>query len=309
MPAATNTEKHLTEAICELQSFGLLEIKGPDASTFLQGQLTANADIMQQGDSVWAAHCNPKGRINANFFVCRHKPDGFVLLLPANNIQNALQNLNKYAVFSKVTIEDVTGNYRLLGIINFSADSDLHPLIKINDELAVSYVTNDSQIAALNPEEMFIDKLIEAGIGFVVAETSGEFIPQMLNMDLLGGISFNKGCYTGQEVIARLKYKGEVKRRCYRWSLQSDNDKPVPTIAPGANVLDGEDRPVGTIVCVTAGNSHSHSRAHSPGHGLAVLKTTTVEDDTAVFIANPDNIDEKIPCQINAELPPYAINN
>jgi len=148
---------------------------------------------------------------------------------------------------------------------------------------------------------MFAGLLIEAGIGLVVAETSGEFIPQMLNMDLLDGISFNKGCYTGQEVIARLKYKGEVKRRCYRWTIHRDASEPALTIEPGTTVIDAEARPAGLVVCAVNNDLYTH--------GLVVLKTSTVADDTAVFVAKSDNIDEKIPCQINAELPPYAINN
>ena len=149
-------------------------------------------------------------------------------------------------------------------------------------------------------DDAFERQLIESGYGLVVLETSGEFIPQMLNMDLLDGISFDKGCYTGQEVIARLKYKGEVKRRCYRFTAEFNNNDHSP-IETGTEVIDSDGKTAGTIAFT--------SSVDSTVIGLAVLKTTIVEKNIPVFIRNTSENDKKTPCLIDPQLPPYAINN
>jgi len=100
----------------ELPGYGLIQVDGTDASAFLQGQLSANIDIMQQGETVWAAHCNPKGRIIANFFIYRHGDNRFLLLLPTVNIPVAIQNLQKYAVFFQGQCREGFGQLRAFWI-------------------------------------------------------------------------------------------------------------------------------------------------------------------------------------------------
>lgn len=299
----------------ELSGYGLIQVDGTDACTFLQGQLSANIDIMQQGETVWAAHCNPKGRIIANFFIYRHGDNRFLLLLPAANIPVALQNLKKYAVFSKVSVEDVSASYQLSALIEpealpAAAPETAAPVIRINETLAAACIKTESvtEQAAIpagskSDDEAWKKRLIEAGFALVVPATSGEIIPQMLNMDLLGGISFNKGCYTGQEVIARLKYKGEIKRRCYRFSIQlNDSAQDCPlSVTAGDPLVNEKGQTVGIVV--------SSALNDSVIFGLAVVKTATIEEKAAVFVTNLRGSEHKLPCKIDPELPPYAINN
>jgi folate-binding protein YgfZ len=111
-------------------------------------------------------------------------------------------------------------------------------------------------------------RLITAGIAFVQPKTVGEFIPQMFNLDYLDGISFTKGCYTGQEIIARMKYRGKVKRRCYPFVTSSAGS----TIAAGDELFNASESLIGTIVNVVSDTENSEKK-----HGLAVIKVSDTE--------------------------------
>lgn len=225
--------------LAPLHQFGLLKVEGPDATRFLQGQLTADVEALETGATTFAAHCNAKGRMHANFLLHRPSEQAFWLQMHASVIDLAQAALKKYAVFSKVELEDITAQYFIAGFAplhyideQIAQYSDvplaakllwqdrLGSLILRREELPALLAWQASRGIAWQGSARWQEMAIEQGVGFVEASTSAAFIPQQLNMDCLDGISFTKGCYTGQEIIARLKYRGAVSRRCWPFSAE-----------------------------------------------------------------------------------------
>ena len=156
---------------------GLIKISGVDAEKFLQGQLTCDVKTIASDatttQSCLGAHCNVKGRIVFTFRLF-YSDGSYFLSLPKTQVEYAIQSLKKYAVFSKVSIEDVS-----------------------------------ETVSTINPEQKIAD--IEAGIAEIYPETREQFTPHELNYHQLGAISFDKGCYIGQEIVARMHYLGKLK--------------------------------------------------------------------------------------------------
>ncbi len=322
-------------AIYPLHHYGLIDISGPDASKFLQGQLTADVDALTAGNSTLSAHCDPKGRMHSSFTLHCVTDDHYLLHMPLAVIPIALAALNKYAVFSKATLVDLSEDYAAFASSKLNDQQQL--LITDDDSftLCANIISEESthkeainniglihwvkrtaankfvqQInSASNPPHwrgaaQWEYRLIDAGIGFVQLQTVGEFIPQMLNFDYLNGISFTKGCYTGQEIIARLKYRGQVKRRCYGIEINSDVN-----ILPGAELLNEQGKSLGNIVSSVA-NPASAQDADSnlqSGHmaGLAVLKVASISEQTQLTLKD----DPQASVRIEVKALPYAINN
>ncbi len=260
--------------IADLQHETILTIKGPDASKFLQGQVTCDIHTIIHESSL-GAHCTHKGRMLFSFLALASNPESIYLRLPKEQIHSALAALNKYIIFSKAKAEEVSTDFLQLGIwgpdarnviatilgrcpVKNSAfiQTDLHTIIQLDESrfecwLHSSNATdNTNTLARLQqntaPSEykhwQLID--IQCGIGHVYAPNTEQFIPQMLNYQALGAISFDKGCYTGQEIVARMKYHGKIKRHMYR--ARGDTSNPPP---PGAPIYSaGSERSVGSIV-------------------------------------------------------------
>lgn len=260
--------------IADLQHETILTIKGPDASKFLQGQVTCDIRTIIHESSL-GAHCTHKGRMLFSFLALASNPENIYLRLPKEQAHSALAALNKYIIFSKAKAEKISIDCLQLGLWGPDARSvitsilghcpvnnaefiqtDLHTVIQLEESrfecwLHSSNTTDNSntlvklqQNAA--PSEykhwQLID--IQSGIGHVYAPNTEQFIPQMLNYQALGAISFNKGCYTGQEIVARMKYHGKIKREMYR--VRGDTFNPP---LPGAPVYTASsERSVGSIV-------------------------------------------------------------
>lgn len=269
-----------TALIYPLPALGLLSITGVDAGAFLQGQLTADINALKPGDSTFAAHCDHKGRMHANGILYCHSSNHFFLQLPASILESAHKALAKYAVFSKITLETVSDNLAAFGSTKQLKASDVNAEVLItipSTTLNVFWLNHQAtssndfanqlahQFAATwcSPAD-WEQLMIKAGLGFIEAETAGEFIPQMLNLDQLGGISFNKGCYTGQEIIARMKYLGAVKRRCFRFTAKNVSANTELSISTGSPIYHNEQKLAGTVI-----SSVQNSDAII---GLAVLK-------------------------------------
>lgn len=165
-----------------MSAFGILAFRGPDAARFLQGQVSADTEKLEPGKSTLAGLHNPQGRVIALLAITRMAPEEFLAAVPAELAGKVAQILRKYVLRAKVKIEDVSAAQ------------------------AAGAATDAS-----NLED------VRQGLPQVYAATSEVFVAQMLNLDLLGAIAFDKGCYTGQEVVARAHYRGRVKRRMQRW--------------------------------------------------------------------------------------------
>lgn len=245
------------EVIADLSHRALIAVRGIDAEKFLQGQLTGDIRAVDSTNSQLSAHCSPKGRVVALFRVFR-RDDTLYLALPGALLESSLVRLRKYVLMSKVTLDAESGLVQA-GYAGVSAAQRLHELIeKLPDE--VNAVVHSQGITVirlpgLHPRFELIGppaalktlwtrlgvhaapvgagpwELLDilAGIPVLHPENVDSFVPQMLNLDILGGISFKKGCYTGQEIVARTHYLGRLKRRMYRLHCASDDPAPPAT--------------------------------------------------------------------------------
>jgi folate-binding protein YgfZ len=240
----TDTVAPRAAAAARLSQLGAIMVTGAQARAYLQGQLTADLDTLNPAQ-VQLACCNSaQGRVQAVFWVLE-RGAGIALILPANLIENTVARLRKYVLRAKVSIEAAPDLH-----VGFIARSALPAEVTLPDarshqELAgVSYfnlpgvdaVMVLGMTAETDEESEYRWQLarIRAGLPQVFPETHESFVAQMLNIDLLEGISFEKGCYTGQEIIARAHFRGAVKRRMFRFS------SAAPAPAPGTRVLAGE---------------------------------------------------------------------
>ncbi|WP_221799099.1 YgfZ/GcvT domain-containing protein [Oceanobacter mangrovi] len=201
------------------EAFGLLVIKGPDASKLLQGQFTCNVNSMTNEQWQLGACCTAKGRMVSNFVIARHD-DCFYLRLSQSVLPILQKHLAKYAVFYKVNIEASSSPVCLIARPALSGTEqafewkEQSATLYWPDGLA-EYWAFDGQLPA-EPQLSADDWQqadIKAGRVWVCEATSEHWIPQHVGWDKAGGVSFNKGCYTGQEVVARVQYLGKAKKQ------------------------------------------------------------------------------------------------
>ena len=206
-------------AVIHLSQFSLIDITGADAEKYLQGQVTADVTKLAVGDSTLTAHCDPKGKMTGIFRLIRVATEQFYLLVRTAQLPSALDQLKKYAVFSKVTFTPLDA--QIIGTIDESSTISAQvqvPLgnrcILIKPESAVDF---SDDFAAWDLTE------IQQGYPILTDKTQGEFIPQALNLQAIErAISFQKGCYIGQETVARAKYRGANKRAMYGFKAQTE---------------------------------------------------------------------------------------
>lgn len=230
--------------IADLSHLGLLQAGGDDALTFLQGQVTNDMKLLDGSNAQYAGYCNPKGRMLALFLTFAHQGH-FHLQLNGVLKDAIMRRLKMYVLRSKVIIEDKTDDIVRIGIAGTEAELALKTHFGNVPEAQLQLLDLESATLLRLPgpiprfeiftrPELAEDLWrilaasctpvgsegwewheIHAGIPDVVPATQEAFVPQMLNLDALGGINFKKGCYTGQEIVARTHYLGKVKRRMY----------------------------------------------------------------------------------------------
>ncbi|WP_022940555.1 tRNA-modifying protein YgfZ [Psychromonas hadalis] len=229
--------------LCPLDNWDLICVKGDDRISFLQGQLTCDLSSLQPGQQTLAAQCNPQGKV---FSVLRViiLEDRVLLTQPSSITTRQLPELKKYAAFSKVEIS-IDPDYRVFGLagcksaqyiaekVDIAATHDQSRLLESGTVIIKQPYPSLRYLAIMknsvaeellddlkNRAEIYDDSLwnamnIASGIGFIEEKTCASFIPQMLNLQALNGISFTKGCYIGQETVARAKYRGANKRALF----------------------------------------------------------------------------------------------
>jgi len=227
-------------ALMALTSLGLIRIQGEDARDFLQGQLTNDIQAVTTKQAQLSAWCNPKGRMLALMLVFQHGDDLY-LQLPRERIEAVLKRLRMFVMRSRVTLDDASAELPIMalggdciaGLLDDVPEGDFasqqsagltvirfpgkQPRVQVigATDILISAWKKAAATATLVNDEWWRLQNIRNGIPAIYDATAETFIPQMLNLDLLNGISFTKGCYTGQEVVARMKYLGQLKRRMY----------------------------------------------------------------------------------------------
>ncbi|MDD5578121.1 MAG: folate-binding protein [Methylobacter sp.] len=236
-----SSQQESTQRIYPISHLTVLEVTGKDAAKLLQGQITCNINDITAIKSSLGALCNPKGRAIATFLLIK-KMDVFLMVLPVELLESVKKRLQMYILRSDVTLTDSSNNLCLIGL--YQPDSRLNGLppsehlfaTTQNEHISVDLSSLQNRYLIIaeanNAIAIWSEKVgsqgfqpqnsdqwryldIISGLPWLTTETSEEFIPQMLNLDKLGGISFNKGCYTGQEIVARTHYLGKAKREMF----------------------------------------------------------------------------------------------
>lgn len=282
--------------VAPLGQFGILAFRGPDARAFLHGQLSCDVEGLVPDSATYGAYCTPKGRVLANFLLWR-EPDGFSMLLPRGILPGMQARLARYVLRSKVAIAAPVDEPVIVGVAGPAAADAAADAVGAPPSAPFSVVRREGVAVVALPEGRFViavpgraapavwDRLasvlrpvgaqcwdwldIASGWPWIGDATQDEFVPQMANLELLGGVSFHKGCYPGQEIVARTQHRGEVKRRLYLGHVATD---VAPTPSQPLYSAERGDQAAGTVV----------NAAPAPGGGfdiLAVVQTASAARD------------------------------
>ena len=271
-----------------LSHWGVIRARGVEAASFLQGQLTNDVATLDSSHARLAGFCSAKGRLQASFLIWKPADDELLLACSASVLPATLKRLSMFVMRARCKLSDASGEVALWGVMGEAARRLLHGvevgqtrideganLIRLADAdgaarcllaLAADPLT-DAQPADAQPAApgalpaITLDAWrlgeIRSGIPVIEAATVDCFVPQMLNYELVGGVDFQKGCYPGQEVVARSQYRGTIKRRMFRFEV----DAPA---AAGQEVFHSADagQPAGMVV---------NAAPHPDGLGASTL--------------------------------------
>lgn len=234
-----------------LPHLGAIVVTGPDARTYLQGQLSFDMDTLTPSRMELASCNSSQGRVQALLWMIE-RPEAVVLILPIEMVDMTVARLRKYVLRSKAKIESAANRWVIGGsFTHLDAAPRTHRQQADLSLVAWPGSTGRTLLVAPSDSSLRDDPSsqerwrladIEAGLPQVYAPTHERFVAQMLNVDLLEGISFQKGCYTGQEIIARTHFRGTVKRRMLRFSAS------CPRPAPGTRVVGADGEHAGDVV-------------------------------------------------------------
>jgi len=248
---------HTGLVICDLSHHGLISVDGEDAADFLQGQLTNDVRNVSLSHCQLSAYCTHKGRMLANFKLFK-RGESYYLNLPQALLEPILKRISMFILMSKVTMKDSSDAFVKIGVSGPKADEQLAEIISDlpveTDDVTQVNGYSIIKCAGTLPRYEIIGDLeamislwgqldvnaapissdawetldILAGIPTITEATSEAFVPQMTNMQFINGVNFQKGCYTGQEVVARMQYLGKAKRRMFRVEIETSD-----TVNPG----------------------------------------------------------------------------
>jgi folate-binding protein YgfZ len=278
---------------CELAQFGLIRFSGAEAQVFLHNQLSCDVAALASGKSTYGSYCTPKGRVLATFLLWRAGED-FFMQLPSPLREPIQKLLSKYILRSKVRAADGSAEWTLLGVSGKDAAAlvqravgdvprSVHDVINTQHAMVIRLPGDRYEIVAANKSPGIIESLsdgaekadpdywnwldVRAGVPVVLPATQEAFVPQMVNLDLIGGVSLTKGCYPGQEIVSRMHYRGTLKQRMYLANI-AGSDRPQP----GEKLYSSD---FGEQACGTIVNA-----ARSPEGGcdvLAVIQIASAE--------------------------------
>jgi folate-binding protein YgfZ len=240
-----------TDIIIDLSSLSLLAVSGEGAKKLLQGQLTCQMEDISANQSGLGAYCNPQGRILSLFQIFFFN-ETYYLQMPAEILAETLKTLQKYAVFFKVKLEDASSSLQRISFCGPQAETKLKNIFaELPREISETLLLDNLlciKLPSANAHYEFVglpDDIknlwrkisahaetakinawkyanISAGIPSIYTQTFAKLLPHEINLPQIKGVSFTKGCYTGQEIIARMEYRGQLKKHMYRARVKAD---------------------------------------------------------------------------------------
>ena len=226
----------LPSGVAPLPHLAVIQAQGEDAANFLHNQLTNDVLLLPVGQSRLAAFCSAKGRMQASFIVIKTAPDTVLLVMSLDLLPQTLKRLSMFVLRAKVKMSDATAQWQLCGLLGDSAKEvmgeaspwqavavddghmvTLYPAmvgdVSVPRALWIAPTTQPSPSGPDVPTEVWLWSDVMSGVALVSQPLFEYFVPQMLNYESVGGVNFKKGCYPGQEIVARSQFRGTLKRR------------------------------------------------------------------------------------------------
>ena len=253
-----------------LTHLGVIRAEGDDAAVFLQGQLSNDVQLLPVGQARLAGFLSAKGRMQASFIVIKRSATDFWLITSRDVLPATLKRLSMFVLRAKCKMSDATSSVQLLGLAGDAVPTearDLQPwqTVQLGDASVVRLfaASGDSRALLAAPADSALPanitaspaiseaawslSMVQAGVPLITQPVVDAFVPQMVNFESVDGVSFKKGCYPGQEVVARSQFRGTLKRRMYRVASPA-----LPTPGQEVFVASDADQPVGTVVFAAA---------------------------------------------------------
>ncbi len=275
--------------VADLSQLGVIALRGEETATFLQGQLTNDVRALHADAAQWSGYCSPKGRLLGNFLIWRQGED-YCLQLSGDILPSVQKRLSMFIMRAKVQARDasdetvrlvVAGKQAVAAVtaaMGATPDAAMHSrlteagqVIRVGDDKFVLSVTPGRapnvwqvlrQLATPVGAPVWDWLRLNAGIPMIVAATQEQFVPQMVNLEVIGGVNFQKGCYPGQEIVARSQYLGKLKRRMFLAHVDAE-------AAPGDSLYSADFEGQATGMVVNA--------APAPTGGFDILAVAQVE--------------------------------
>jgi tRNA-modifying protein YgfZ len=225
-----------------LNDWGVMRAQGEEAAKFLHSQLTQDIALQQTGQARLAGYCSAKGRLLATLLALKPSADEVLLALPAELLPATLKRLSMFVLRAKCKLSDASASLAVWGLagtassawLGDAAPAEVWGVGRLGDAWVIRLPNGGGQVLRyllLQPTEAAAPALptlaaadwqwleVEAGLAWVQGATVEQFVPQMINLELLGGVNFQKGCYPGQEIVARSQYRGTIKRRTLMFAV------------------------------------------------------------------------------------------
>jgi tRNA-modifying protein YgfZ len=225
----------LSDGVCSLSHLGVIRVEGEDSTRFLQGQLTQDFSLLDSDHARLAAFCTAKGRMTASFIGIKRSDSEIWLICSRDLLAATLKRLSMFVLRAKVKLSDASEDFSLHGLVGTSASNasakvqgpwslghqgsaslvQLYPANGVARALRIAAAGEPAPVGPALSLEYWLWTEVRSGVATLSAPVAELFVPQMLNYESVGGVNFKKGCYPGQEVVARSQFRGAIKRRAF----------------------------------------------------------------------------------------------
>lgn len=281
----------LQNIACELGTLGIIQVSGEDSEKLLQGQLTCDMNHINAEQASLGGLCNVKGRLHSVFYTMKFEQD-FLLILPKENLPHILETLSKYAAFFQTELTDASKEFELWGhtqkapgnnstdieilsVSNHGEIYDLHLNSLFNASILISRKERASELVKMLAGTTLADKNawnyieIQAHIPIFNQTSIEKHLPHSIGLHQVGGISFEKGCYTGQEIVARMHYRGKIKTHAVLSIIEQETE-----LAELDAVYSQDDKKVGELIRTTTFDGKTYC--------LLSLKDSALDEELSI---------------------------
>jgi folate-binding protein YgfZ len=293
--------------VARLDHLGIIRVEGEDAAKFLHNQLTQDFALLGQDQARLAAFCSAKGRMQASFIGFKRSPNDILLVCSRDLLATTLKRLSMFVMRAKAKLSDATDSFAIYGLAGQSATTaaapwtidradeatriSLYPAEGVARQLWVAPIGMPVPPGAALPPETWLWSEVRSGVATLTQPLFEAFVPQMLNYESVGGVNFKKGCYPGQEVVARSQFRGTLKRRAFvvhsAQAMQAgqeifsnaDAEQPVGLVVQSATAPQGGHDAIVSLqlAALDSGSLHTGSNT-GPAISLLPLPYALLED-------------------------------